>query len=590
MPLKYRVATSNSGNDGIGQTAASKLNQVLKQDDLDLMVLLCQETHFKHTLEQLKEVLNPNYTATWLSQMHTHTKISTAFSRAYGMGCLVITKKGVSLDDSIESKIIRRSYSGHWGSNYNKGAVFTRFSLNKLGQTYTIDSISGHLDSNKPLLRNSDWTGIFSAYHGEHAISWSDLSKKTPDLLVSGFDTNTRNHIGEGSITNPWLSNHPEIGGMSLARLGNQLFSAENTYKTNDPNNAYTQDKKRGDVVKGGSLDIVGIMNPSATNQLEINNPQTVTIGLYPDESRRDHAIVVSPSNIVKTSSDFERIKIFIASELKSFAPLLSQYCQDLSDTGMARLSLLHTYNSYLASPNGLIHQSLNLQAKKLALFYDLPPSERHRLYEFSSVPIVAKTSSIFDIKYAHIDRLLFKLESNLIDYLEKANNAVEREAYFTIYQQSLDWLQNGYDPDLVKLADILMNINNLLCYYQNQLQLGAKNSDTLALDDENVAYRLKILSQFQSILLGKEGSPQAKLMKVNNALKSVLGTNLFGKEQESAKIKELMHSLAKINAGNNADIFSKNNSMALMQHGLFQVESSDDLSAIRQPFMIKTY
>jgi hypothetical protein len=95
MPFTYSAITANCGNDSIGEVASATIANFIEDNELDFVVINCQEVNFDKTKQQLEYfVKEKGYEVKCLSQMATHTKVSTQFHSNTGIASFVSHKIG----------------------------------------------------------------------------------------------------------------------------------------------------------------------------------------------------------------------------------------------------------------------------------------------------------------------------------------------------------------------------------------------------------------------------------------------------------------------------------------------------------------
>ncbi len=372
MPFKYRSITANCGNDTLGQVACGEITRLLERDEADFCVINCQEVHFKNTQKQLESLVKQGYKVACLSQMKTHTKWDTQLPTT-GMATFVIYKDG--LDLSIKESVkARRSSNRASGSGYNKGGLVTHFTVTKGGEKIDVQAVTGHLDASHVVKRNQDWHVLYRATVKE-VNNWEDLVSACPNLLISGYDANTRNRFDDnGSESNMWDApdTHPEIHALHRVSMAAAQYSKDETY-SHIHDGEKIADPKRPGYAARGMLDFVTIHGGNILNGsiLPQGIDDTEVIQVEPETgSKRDHHVIISPPQTYIGLNEFERVKNQMASRLFGVAPDLAKEILAMKDEMIAgkfvnRAQLLDIYNLYL-SPNGFLDKAIGLHRSKL--------------------------------------------------------------------------------------------------------------------------------------------------------------------------------------------------------------------------------
>ena len=97
-----------------------------------------------------------------------------------------------------------------------------------------------------------DWYNIQTA-NAIDAKSWDELAQQVPSIQVCGYDANTRDlavKSHEDPASGQLWSNRGRVDGeiapLIQSPLGDQLYSAQNTYKVNkSPDHKIIEDKER---------------------------------------------------------------------------------------------------------------------------------------------------------------------------------------------------------------------------------------------------------------------------------------------------------------------------------------------------------
>lgn len=372
---KYGVVTANCGNDSIGEKASSKIVKAMKERDADFYVINCQETDFNKTrlhLEQQIKAQGGGYEVRCLGQMTTHTKPDTQFHNNTGVATFIICKKDITLGD-IKVEEARREKSRFSGSGYNKGGLITEFTVTQPGKDQLkVQAVSGHLDSNDIVKRNQDWH-LLHRKIAKQVTNWDELVAACPNLLLSGYDANTRNKWNEKTAqeTDMWENPdvYPEIQALHRASLADAHFSREHTY--DHTKEGSLRDSKRPDYTGRGRLDFAGVAGGHVRKRsIDIDKGSVQRV--KPEEgSERDHSVIISPSQDYESMSAFEVVKNQMASRLRGVAPQLAEKiekmveCDDEDAKLESHAKLVKIYQDYLI-PHGLLSEAIRLHIKKL--------------------------------------------------------------------------------------------------------------------------------------------------------------------------------------------------------------------------------
>jgi hypothetical protein len=370
MAFIYRAITANCGNDSIGNVASEKIAELL-DEKADFFVINCQEVDVNKTKDQLERLAQEKgHEVKCLAKMATHTKLSTQFHFDTGIASYIIHKKGftVEVDSCVEA---RRDYKRFGGSAYNKGGLVTDFTVTKMhnGQpeSLTVQTISGHLDSNDTKKRIIDWSNLHKASSQQKVDTWDDLVKACPHLRLSGYDANTRDKL-EGALLVNLLTekpDDPEVQALYRAPITDNNFSVPTTYSKSFDKSP--EDKKRPGYAARGMLDYVGISDGRMPVE-HISTKSVITVEAE-DSTKRDHCVVISPvQEYVRPSSEFAVVQDQMASRLHHAAPELAQEIRCFSESDEAKAKLRGIYNTYLSTP-GLLNNAIVLHTTKLEHF-----------------------------------------------------------------------------------------------------------------------------------------------------------------------------------------------------------------------------
>ncbi|WP_392537441.1 hypothetical protein [Legionella sp. 227] len=369
MPFKYRAITANCGNDTIGIDASRDLAGKIQEDQADFYIINCQETHFEKTQKQLEAVIGEGYKVQCLGQMATHTKVDTQFHSNTGIASFIVYKKELVISD-INSREARRTPASGFlerissGAGFNKGGLVTNFAITRNdGERIDIQALSGHLDASSMLKRNQDWH-VLHKKTIKDVRNWDELVAACPNLMVSGYDANTRNRLDENNKEiNMWESpeKYPEIQALDRVSLAAARYSGKSTYE-----HAPGPDPKRPGYAGGGMLDFVTIYDGEISAGKIVTDEQVVKQIEPEPNSERDHNVIISPLHTSHNVSPFERVRNLMASRLKGVAPLLAKEIQKMEETEEgAKDRLVAIYQQYLG-PEGFLDKAIALHQSKL--------------------------------------------------------------------------------------------------------------------------------------------------------------------------------------------------------------------------------
>ncbi len=371
-PMKFRAITANCGNDVIGEKASTRITTQLKEEQLDFVVINCQEVNFEKAKIQLEKTLglNSDYTVTLLGKMSTHTKPLEQLHCNTGLASFVIHKKDLSIKVTDRVKA-RRDVSRFSGSGFNKGGLVIDFTVTDLDKHITrLQTVSGHLDSKNTSKRTRDWANIHSAVGKKVVTDWNELVQAMPNIRIAGYDANTRNqYVDEHSApVKIWESKivPQELKAFQQAPLGGLHYSVESTYKTDVENIITDQDPKRPGFVRGGMLDFVDIAaDVENSSSSAIITARVEAICSDMDDTKRDHDVIISPLQTYDQNkfSEFDRVKNQMIMQLHTSAPDMVKAIAKY--TAKDEKKLFGIYNNYL-SKDGLINKQIELQADLL--------------------------------------------------------------------------------------------------------------------------------------------------------------------------------------------------------------------------------
>ncbi|MCW8397748.1 hypothetical protein OQJ26_02965 [Legionella sp. PATHC038] len=372
MPFKYRAITANCGNDTIGIDASRELAEKIEEDiekgGADFYIINCQETHFEKTQQQLEAVIGEGYKVQCLGQMATHTKLDTQFHSNTGIASFIVYKKELVISDINSTEARRTPASGFLerissGAGFNKGGLVTNFAITREdGERIDIQALSGHLDASSMLKRNQDWH-VLHKKTIKDVRNWDELLAACPNLMVSGYDANTRNRLDDNNKEiNMWESpeKYPEIQALDRVSLAAARYSGKSTYE-----HAPGPDPKRPGYAGGGMLDFVTIYDGEISAGRIITDEQLVKQIEPEPNSERDHNVIISPLHTSFNVSPFERVRNLMASRLHGVAPLLAEKIQKMKETEDAKDQLIEIYQKYLG-PEGFLDKAIALHQSKL--------------------------------------------------------------------------------------------------------------------------------------------------------------------------------------------------------------------------------
>lgn len=355
-------ATANCGNGTLGLDACAKMVDLLDKDtgSADILIINCQKVSLQATLKELKNAIPENSLIEVMGSDLRVTRTNVfgfdAMVGRTGIATIVLYRK-----DKVSNIQFKPEASiSTTVDNTNKGGLVNALSIKSAdGSEYSIRTISAHLDTYSESNRMNEWHGIKAATYAD-AQNWDALESSIPDLQVAGFDANTRNLLmpilSSTAPINLWHEEKldPRIAPFILAPLGETLYGDAHTYKVGSVN-ADEADSKRPGYVKSGSLDFVSIQNNTQyfTSHWygEFNKHYKQASASLPLEkgSLRDHCVIIGqPSALPKIQTKFDKVKFYLANELRYAAPTLSEDIALLRDSEKNRLCLLEIYHYYL--------------------------------------------------------------------------------------------------------------------------------------------------------------------------------------------------------------------------------------------------
>ncbi len=370
MPFKYCAITANCGNDTLGATATRQITSQLSTEGLDFCLINCQEVKIKPTERQLKQELREPYAVVCIHSMSTQTKLNASGT---GMATyLIYNKNKIKLDSKIQKVQARRSKNMLSGTAYNKGGLISRIQLTPIQsddstKPIVLETMSGHLDSNYAAARAQDWLVIQEnlSHTTKETLTFEQLAAKLPHIRMAGYDANTRNQYQGEQTKHLWETDTAEIHGLKQFALGNHRYSDVSTYSTiKNAEKIESSKAKRKGQTEGGMLDFVDILDGQPSQKSFI----TDTTLIPPDDpsTKRDHAVVLSPTMRYDSPNDFERVKNLLASMLEQAAPKLATQIRALTDSQQNRGTLVKVYHEFLSKDKGLLPKSMALYVAKL--------------------------------------------------------------------------------------------------------------------------------------------------------------------------------------------------------------------------------
>ncbi|KTD65517.1 hypothetical protein [Legionella spiritensis] len=552
MPLTLKAITLNCGNSGPGKKASRDIIQSITDNDTDLTLLHCQETDFNKAVKQLRKSLNndENYEITVLHQMVTHTKLSTQFHHSTGIMTIAIHKKNINIEHHDQE--VRRGKS-RFSSAYNKGGIFSRLTIQKRndekpGKTYVLDLTNAHLDAFTDATRAQDWANLHNTRANTiSANSFEELCETIPDMVITGFDANTRNHLikkdGALSSKSSWSDNpQPAMHSLLMAPMGNHRFSYDSTYKTNTPSVLRKPDKNRPSYARGGMLDLVAYndvdwVREQLYNEVPVTEEAEIIIPPVKNGSR-DHAVIGSPDiPISKYTRDFDKVRDYIACSLFQAAPRLTSYIldDDFIELDENKDYLLHIYNAYL-TPDGLMQRRLQLQSDSLQWLANSEKTtdpKTHALFRRKLFPGFQPwlESTAFLSPPQSIDELKLQLshQTNLVRLAELRNKYLQSNVFASEKAYTLIIIENAQQAlitsatnesaqELVlKQTEKLLNFNQIMNTYAKHLRSAGYEGDSL-MNRLLLKDKKKIIASLGNILKQK-ASPDKTLRALDRNL-----------------------------------------------------------------------
>lgn len=487
--MKVRAATSNNENGGCGSLAARTIGaELTKEDPTDLFVINCQETDLDIARTSLQDELGAGFVVMASRVKKTPTKMEKLNPwSTTGIGTLVVYKK----EGAIKEVEIVDEFNEALGTNKGKGGLVTNIrATDKDGHTSTIQSTSGHLDSNHFAKRMRDYQSIRQKQFFQ-ALTWDDLKSRTPDLAIDGMDINTRSvmknprevqgALAEDEYENLWELERtdPRVAAIHLASGGDR-HSAHATYKTppvdavNPPQhtvkaagkNKAETDKRYGDV-NTGSLDHITVSNSTVTPSASKDrapkegkyHKADIDLGLETGQTR-DHHFLATGEIEIRPVSEFEKVRNYVAHQLVNCAPQLSdEILQNLQeDTPENRALLLATHNIFL-SPNGRVVNKIE---------YDPTANNVAPWFEGETLADVVRLAKTMEDMQPEMQAL----KTNLTSFVgfkmdnKKFKTEEKRDQYMTTYQKAQEMIDKITDPESdVTLEDVQQLKATLVAY-----------------------------------------------------------------------------------------------------------------------------
>lgn len=385
--IKFMQATANCGNTTLGEIASKRIAEQMLEEELDMMVIHCQEADFVRTQRQLQAVLPEGFRCQFVSQMNTYTKWNAQLGGC-GIGTLIVTKPRIGVTTNRPAHI-RRSANRFSGEAHNKGGVLCHVTVTKDGHPYEMNLLAAHLGSGEPGKRHTDLANLLAACGRPSVDDFAKLARKIGDVSLLGMDANTRDIVTEeGLESNPWVSGDSTIQSFRQAPLGASMTSAAITYDKRKPGGSPIETKpSRAGHYKYGSLDWLQADRGEATISLAATTIK--------EEGERDHKVVLgTATEIFQTETlahseeaAFFRVKQHIENRLSVSAPTLARYIGSLECNAEAKEFLVEAYRTFL-SDTGLFVQATQLSSQHFAWLKEIKesitPAQRAKIIEQS--------------------------------------------------------------------------------------------------------------------------------------------------------------------------------------------------------------
>ncbi|HHT0592369.1 TPA: hypothetical protein ACTXXA_000835 [Legionella anisa] len=570
MPFKYRSITANCGNDTLGEDASRTIIKLLQEDDAEFFVINCQEVHFGKTREQLQKLIPDGYEVKCLSQMATHTKLDTQIFPTTGMATFVIHKTGLQVSVEGDPVEARRSSGRLSGAAYNKGGLVTHFTVARSEdieegiseERIKVQAVTGHLDAGDVVKRNIDWHKLYRATVKE-VTSWDELVDACPDLLLSGYDANTRNKFDKQRKTETKIwdnpDDHPEIHALDLISKAAAKYSKDETYshitkKPQTGEDVIADPKREGDAARG-TLDFVTIYDGNiaqSTSRQKIDKGAEV-VQVAPElDSERDHHVIISPSQEYTPLNEFVRVKNLMAARLSGVAPDIAAKILAIpegnneDDKEKAKKALVEYYKQYLG-PNGFLDKAIELHVSKLKCFQRIMDDPQNKDLEevlkrtlFGELNWCAGEPKQLEAKQELMEKFLESLDecehaaginARLVCYLElqkkiakdeeiNADDAFKNSAvkvyqdYYIVFATALD-RKTKENPQLQTAMEKILKVLDTIANHSNEDAL--KNLDPKKLDTLT-----HIVAQCDNSLTLLQADAVEEMEKINEELMSL--------------------------------------------------------------------
>ncbi|HHF7366609.1 TPA: hypothetical protein ACPSKY_001727 [Legionella bozemanae] len=529
MSFNYRSITANCGNDTLGEDASSTIIQLFLEDDADFFVINCQEAHFEKTQKQLKDMLPEGYSVKCLSQMATHTKLDTQILPTTGMATFVIHKAGLDVNVKGDPVEARRESSRLSGAGYNKGGLVTNFTVTRSAdpensiseESIKVQAVTGHLDAGDVVKRNQDWLNLYRATVKD-VTDWDELVDACPDLLLSGYDANTRNKFNKKDKveTKIWdkPEQYPELHALHLLSMAAAKYSKDETYshikRDQETDEEVIADPKREGDAARGTLDFVtiydGTLDPNQSRK-KIDKDATEEVGIDTD-SKRDHHVIISPCQTPILLHEFDRVKNLMAARLSGVAPDIAAKILTITegdnekDKEKARRQLVTYYKQYLG-PNGFLDKAVDLHIRKLECFQRIMNDPQNNYLEkglkkdlFGELQWCAGEPEQLKAKQKLMDQFLDSLaecehasgiEARLVCYLDLKQQIIEgkkieeinpAEAFRDSAVEAYQNLYMAFAESLNKQTDANSDLQNAMGKILIRLNAIVNHSDEAAL------------------------------------------------------------------------------------------------------------
>lgn len=557
MALTLQAMTLNCGNDAPG---AKTVKEIVKSE-ADVLLLHCQEADFKRTREQLETALkNTKRQCRVIKQMVTHTKADTHLHHNTGIMILAICQEGISIKPQKNEEVRRDKY--RWNKGYNKGGIYSQLEVTKENEAFTLDLTSAHLDAFSEATRAQDWAKL----HRVQRLQPSDyqtLSRDLPDMLISGFDANTRNRLPAGGDENSkstWASKPvAAMEGLVMAPMGNHRLSRASTYKTADPTILTTPDKRRPDYVKGGMLDLVSFNQREKAQALANNKPDytliaEATIFIPPeDESARDHAVIGSDIITLEKETPFEKTRTYLACSLAHAAPQIAAHIlkDSFTESRDNEVYLHEVYHLYLSN-KGLMQKRLDLHAQDMQFLVQAKQKaslKNYVFYEkelFSSspwflIPDGIEIDDITELKtQAEKHAVICSLHQLRQQFLAHSHTAEEKMNAIKIVNNAEKQIDSTEESrSIIDQTKKILQANSLIDRYAYHLSQE---------NDKSVESKFSVIEELNKVLISED--PPKTIIA---SLESNLNEKTLSKHRDNDWLSRLFRSLKSIISGHEA-------------------------------------